>query len=85
MTLVEAMACGAPILASQVEPMMEICANAAIYFDPKNPAAMADTIVKILKDQELISTLTAKARERAKTFSWENTAIHTLEIFENVG
>ncbi|NUN24924.1 MAG: glycosyltransferase family 4 protein, partial [Candidatus Jettenia caeni] len=85
MTLVEAMACGAPILASQTEPMPEICADAAIYFDPMNTVAMADIISKTLKDQELISVLTKKARERAKTFSWENTIIRTLKIFESIG
>ena len=58
MTLVEAMACGAPILASKVEPVVEICADAAVYFDPMNPAAMADVIFKALNDQELISVLT---------------------------
>lgn len=84
MTLVEAMACGAPILASQLEPMPEICADAAIYFDPMNPIAIADVISKTLKDTELISTLSRKALERAKAFSWENTARNTLKVFENV-
>lgn len=82
--LIEAMACGAPILASNIEPMPEMCADAAIYFDPTNPVAMADIILGILQNQELISTLREKAIERAKTFSWENTAISTLEIFESI-
>ncbi len=84
MTLVEAMACGAPILASDIEPMTEICANAAIYFDPTNPAAMADVIFKALNDQELISVLTKNALERAACFSWENTAKKTFKIFESL-
>ena len=84
MTLVEAMACGAPILASQIEPMTEICANAAVYFDPMNPDAIADVIFKVLNDQELISTLIKNAKERAKEFSWEKTAIRTLNVFESV-
>lgn len=84
MTLVEAMACGAPILASQMEPMTEVCGDAAIYFDPMNPASMADTIHAALKDQNRILVMIKKAQERAKTFSWENTAINTLEVFENI-
>lgn len=84
MTLVEAMACGAPILASHREPMPEVCADAAIYFDPSNPVAMADVIAKTLKEPELISRLANKALDRAKTFSWENTALNTLKIFERV-
>lgn len=84
MTLVEAMACGAPILASQLEPMPEICADAAIYFDPMNPIAIADVISKTLEDPESISTLSRKGLERAKAFSWENTATRTLNIFESI-
>ncbi|MBM2833563.1 MAG: hypothetical protein HW406_724 [Candidatus Brocadiaceae bacterium] len=84
MTLVEAMACGAPILASKVEPMVEICADAANYFDPTNPAAIAEVIFKTLNDRELISVLTKNALERAACFSWENTAKKTFETFESL-
>jgi glycosyltransferase involved in cell wall biosynthesis len=84
MSLVEAMACGAPILASRLEPMPEICADAAIYFDPTNPAAMAEIIYNTLNDQRLISALTKKSLERAVCFSWENTAKKTLKIFEGI-
>jgi len=84
MTLVEAMACGAPILASNREPMPEICADAALYFDPMNPVALADVIMKTLKNPDLISALARNSLERAKTFSWENTAINTLKTFTNI-
>ena len=84
MTLVEAIACGAPVLASKAEPMPEICENAAIYFDPMDPFAIADVICKTLNDQEAISSLIKNAIERAKTFSWENTVIRTLKIFESI-
>lgn len=84
MTLVEAMACGAPVLASNRAPMPEICADAALYFDPMNPAAIADMIMKTLKNPELLSALTKKSLERAKTFSWENTARETLKVFTDI-
>ncbi len=84
MTLVEAMACGAPILASRLEPMPEICADAAVYFDPTNPAAMAEVIFKALNDRELIPVLVKNALSRAARFSWENTAKRTFEIFESL-
>lgn len=83
MTLVEAMACGAPILASKVEPMVEICADAAIYFDPTNPSAMADGIFKTIMDKDLISTLKINSLKRSNNFSWENTARSTLKLFES--
>lgn len=84
LTLVEAMACGAPILASVLEPMPEICADAALYFDPMNPTGMSDVIFKALSDRELTSTLRKNALERANAFSWENTVSQTLKIFENI-
>ena len=83
MTLVEAMACGAPVLASNIEPMLEICADAAIYFDPTNPAAIANAILKTITDENLISTLRMNSLKRAKNFSWENTATSTLKLFES--
>ena len=83
MTLVEAIACGAPVLASKAEPMPEICADAAIYFDPKNPAAIADVTLNTLNDQELLSALKKNAIERATIFSWEDTVKKTLKIFES--
>lgn len=84
MTLVEAMACGAPILASDIEPMPEICADAAIYFDPTNPAAIADVIHKTLLDKNIVSKLKTNSLTRAKDFSWENTIMNTLKVFESI-
>jgi len=85
MTLVEAMACGAPILASEIEPVPEICANAAVYFDPSHPAAMADVIANATMDKNLISALKTNSLKRAEDFSWENTAITTLKVFKSIG
>ena len=82
--LIEAMACGAPILASDVEPMPEICADAAIYFDTTNPVAIADIILKALKDQNLISQLKINSFKRARDFSWKNAVEKTLSVFESV-
>ena len=82
--LIEAMACGTPILASDIEPMPEICANAAVYFDPTNPAVIADIILKALKDQNLISQLKINSLKRAESFSWENAAMRTFKIFKSI-
>lgn len=57
MTLVEAMACGAPTLSSNTEPMPEICKDVAIYFDPFNPKDIADKIKTVLTDHNLIQKL----------------------------
>lgn len=82
--LIEAMACGAPILASNIEPMPEICAEAAVYFDPTAPVEMAAVLFKTIMDKNLISTLKINPLSRAKVFSWENTIMKTLRVFESV-
>jgi len=82
--LIEAMACGAPILASNVEPMPEMCGNAAVYFDPMNPITMADTIFRTITDKNLILTLKENSLKKAEDFLWENAIKKTLKIFENI-
>lgn len=80
--LIEAMACGAPILASNIEPMPEICQDAAIYFDPFNPKDIAEKIKTVLTDHNVIQKLRQLSPKRARCFSWEETAKETLRVFE---
>ncbi len=82
MTLVEAMACGSTILASNIEPMPEICQDAAIYFDPYNPQDIAEKIQTTLTNDTLIRDLKRLSLRRASYFSWEDTAKKTLQVFE---
>ena len=84
MTLVEAMACGAPILSSDIEPMPEICQDAAIYFDPFNPQDIAEKIQTVLSNNILLQELKQRSLERVNHFSWEETARKTLRVLEGV-
>jgi len=79
--LIEAMACGAPIVSSNVEPMPEICRNAALYFDPREPTDIANKIHQVLTDETLRQVLIRNAQENVKQFSWKRTAQRTLEVF----
>jgi len=78
----EAMAYGVPVAASRIEPIVEVCGEAALYFDPENSQGMARTIMRILGDDGLKKALVARGRDRAKLFSWERTARRTLEILQ---
>jgi len=82
--LIEAMACGAPILASNVEPMPEICQDAAVYFDPFNPQDIAEKIQIVLTDNNLIQDLKQLSLKRMGYFTWEKTAKETLCVLEGV-
>ncbi len=84
MTLVEAMACGAPVLSSNIEPMSEICGDAAVYFNPFNPRDIAEKIENVLLDNNLLQKMKQLSLKRASYFSWENAAKETLHVLENV-
>lgn len=77
------MACGAPILSSNIEPMPEICQNAAVYFDPFNPRDIAEKMQIVLSNNDLLQKLKQLSLKRAGYFSWEETARRTLQVFES--
>jgi len=83
-TLIEAMACGVPIAASNVPPMPEICENSAIYFDPFDKNDIAEKISLIVTDENLQSRLKKTSLERAHFFDWEKTALNLIKIFRKV-
>ena len=82
--LVEAMACGAPIVSSNTAAMPEILGEAAIYFDPLNARDMAAQIDEILTNAELRQRLSDRALQRAALFSWRNTAQQTADVIKTV-
>ena len=82
--LIEAMACGSPILASNIEPMPEICQDAAIYFNPFSPHDIAEKIQTVLSNNILLQELKQRSLERVSHFSWEETARKTLRVLEGV-
>jgi glycosyltransferase involved in cell wall biosynthesis len=79
--LVEAMACGTPIVASNAAPMPEIIGKAGLFVDPFNVSQMAQTIYDVLADENLRLKLREESLERSHFFSWEKTARNTLEAY----
>ena len=77
----EAMACGAPVIASNRTSVPEVCGNAALYFDPKNNAELVRHINAIAVSDNLREELAAKSLRQAKKFSWKKTAGRIREIF----
>ncbi len=80
--LVEAMACGVPIAASDVAPITEVVGEAAILFDPESPNSIKDALSKLISDQELRSRLIGLGLDRAKKFGWRITAEKTLAVLD---
>ena len=80
----EAMACGAPVIASNASTLPEVCADAAYYVDPLDTKAIKEGILEVLRDEELQKTLIANGLVRAKEFSWEKSALQHQAIFDKV-
>jgi len=82
--VIEAMACGTPVVCSNTTSLPEVAGQAVIYFDPTSVEEMADAIGRVLTDRDLSEELGRKGRERAGTFSWRRAAEETLDVFNQV-
>jgi glycosyltransferase involved in cell wall biosynthesis len=82
--IIEAMACGVPVLTSKTSSMPEIAGDAACIVNPNDCNAIAHGILKIDLDSEYRNELIAKGLERCKTFSWNNMAESILEVYNKM-
>jgi len=80
----EAMACGTPVIASNVSATPEILGDAAEYFEPESIEDIADKIDKIVNDSRLRINLQRKGFERIKTYTWEENAKKTLGVVNQI-
>ncbi len=80
----EAMACGVPVIASNISSIPEILGDAALLVDPYNPGEIADYIEKILNDESLRSSHIEKGLKKAASYSWEDTAKKVLKVYEEI-
>jgi alpha-1,3-rhamnosyl/mannosyltransferase len=78
----EAMACGAPVLASNVSSLPEVVGDAALAVDPLSVEAIAAGLARLLGDGGLRRELAERGLRRAATFSWRRTALGTLGAYE---
>jgi glycosyltransferase involved in cell wall biosynthesis len=77
----EAMACGAPVVASNVSSLPEVVGDAAILVNPENVFDIARGVRDVLLDDALRADLIRRGRAQAARFSWERTARQVLEIY----
>ncbi|OGF25522.1 hypothetical protein A2331_01490 [Candidatus Falkowbacteria bacterium RIFOXYB2_FULL_34_18] len=78
--LLQSMACGTPIAASNTTSIPEIAREAALFFNPHNIKSMADSLEKIIIDKNLREDLIAKGYRNVEKFSWEKCAQETLKM-----
>ena len=82
--LLEAMASGTPVITSNTSSMPEIGGPHAILVDPQNPDEIAEKMLQLESDDEFYSRQEQIGLERAKLFSWRQTAEHLLAVYESV-
>ena len=80
----EAMACGCPVIVSNVASLPEVTGEAAIKVHPYHTYSLTRALEMVLTDERLRGELVAKGFERAKQFSWEKAAKETLNIYREV-
>jgi len=82
--LVEAMASGTPVIASNLPVCREICENAALFFSATSAEELRSRIQTVISDPKLRASLAADGLRRAKSFSWEKSAEGLLAVFEEL-
>ena len=80
----EAMALGAPVIASKTTSVGEVVGDGGLLFDPYSPADLAEKITSILVNPNLIDVLRKKGKERLNFFSWKECAEETLSAYRKV-
>ncbi len=82
--LLEAMACGCPVVVSNAASQPEVCGDAAYYVDPHDIESIAEGISKVALDEELRKKLIHKGLQRAELFSWEKAAAEHIKLLQKV-
>jgi len=82
--VLEAMACGTPVVCSRAASLPEVGGNAVDYFDPSSEDDLAAALERVLGSHELQQTLRCRGFERVKLFPWSQTARQTLDLYRSV-
>jgi glycosyltransferase involved in cell wall biosynthesis len=82
--VLEAMACGTPVVCSRAASLPEVAGDAAEYFEPTRVDDLANALERVLGSRELQETLRRKGRERVGLFSWEECARRHYEAYRQV-
>ena len=82
--VVEAMACGCPVITSNTSSLPEVVGKAGIMVDPHNADSLAQAMRHVLTDSELSNNMISRGLKQSKKFSWEKAAEQTLEVYKEV-
>jgi glycosyltransferase involved in cell wall biosynthesis len=80
----EALACGCPVIASNLTSIPEVCSDAVGYFDPTSIISIKNALERIITDDDWRSTLREAGKDRAKEFTWRNAAEKLLNYLDSL-
>lgn len=82
--VIEAQACGCPVVCSNAASLPEVGGDAAVYFDPSDVAAMAESIGRVLKDEPLAKKLRENGTVNCRRFSWSKAGEQVYTVLRSV-
>jgi glycosyltransferase involved in cell wall biosynthesis len=81
-TVLEAMACGAPVVCSPETSLPEVAGDAAIYANARNPQEFAHALNRVFSSNDLRAELLARGYKNCQRFSWTRAAAQTIDLYE---
>jgi len=82
--VIEAMACGCPVITSNVSSLPEVVGKAGILVDPYSVEEIAKAIYNVIKNKDLREVLKIEGIKQSRKFSWKITAEKTLKVYEEI-
>ena len=80
----EAMACGIPVVVSNVSSLPEVVGDAGLAVDPHDAQGLAAAMLEVLRDRQLHQTLREAGLARARRYPWKATAVKTARLYHQV-
>jgi glycosyltransferase involved in cell wall biosynthesis len=82
--LLESMACGTPVVTSNISAMPEVVGDAGILVEPNEPLGIAEAVYRLISDKQLAKELTSLGFQRVHCFTWEKAAREMITLFQEI-